>query len=233
MNVSRKGLFAKRGRRAAVLGAVGLGACALLAACSPVQAGAAAIVGNQRITVASVDTQVSDLQASLKQYNGTLQQINTELQQQQEQLPVFGEPLSQLVLNWQINFALINQMAAADGISVTPAQGEAALASQAKSNSVTPDVYLTAIGIPLQMSQQAGVYLAQESALAKKYGSNTSAATKAQCTAAKTLNIQVSPQFGRFDYSPSTMGLVAGNDTLSRPAGTPSPANTEGLTPAC
>jgi SurA-like N-terminal domain len=230
--VSRKGLFAKRGRRAAVLAAAGLGACALLAACSPVQAGAAAIVGDQRITVSTVDTQVSDLQASLKQYNGTLQQINAELQQQQEQLPVFAEPLSRLVLNWQINFALINQMAAADGISVTPAQGEAALASQAKTNSVTQDVYLTAIGIPLQMSQQAGIYLAEESALSKKYGSDTSAVTKAQCTAAETLNIQVSPQYGRFDYSPSTMGLVAANDTLSRPAGTPSPANTEGLTPA-
>jgi hypothetical protein len=228
--VSRKGLFAKRGRRAAVL-AAGLGAGAVLAACSPVQAGAAAIVGNQRITVASVDTQVSDLQASLKHYNGILQQINAGLQQQQ--LPVFGEPLSRLVLNWQINFALINQMAAADGISVTPAQGAAALASQAKSNGVTQNVYLTAIGIPLPMSQQAGTFLAEESALSKKYGSNTSAIAKAQCTAAKTLNIQVSPQFGRFDYSPSTMGLVAGNDTLSRPAGIPSPANTQGLVPAC
>jgi peptidoglycan hydrolase-like protein with peptidoglycan-binding domain len=225
-------VFGKKARRAAVLGAAGLGACAVLAACSPVQMGSAAIVGNQRITVSTVDTQVSDLQASLKQYNGTLQQINAELQQQQEQLPVFGEPLSRLVLNWQIDFALINQMAAADGISVTQAQGAAALASQAKSNSVSQNVYLTAVGIPLQMRQQAGVFLAQESALSKKYGSDSAAATKAQCTAAKALNIQISPQYGRFDYSSSTMSLVAGNDTLSHPAGTPSPANTEGLTPA-
>ena len=226
-------LFGKKRRRAAVLGAAGLGACAVLAACSPVQMGSAAIVGNQRITVSSVDTQVSDLQASLKQYNGTLQQINAQLQQQQAQLPVFGEPLPRLVLNWQIGFALINQMAAADGISVTQAQGDAALAGQAKTNGVSPDVYLTAIGIPLQMSRQAGVYLAQESALSKKYGSDRAAITKAQCTAAKSLSIQVSPQYGRFDYSASTMSLVAGNDTLSRPAGTPSPANTAGLAPAC
>ncbi|MGH3207979.1 MAG: hypothetical protein ACRDNO_09470 [Trebonia sp.] len=215
------------------LGVAGLGACAVLAACSPVQAGSAAIVGNQRITVASVDTQVSSLQGSLKHYNSSLQQINAQLQQQQEELPVFVTPLSRLVLNWQISFAIINQMAATDGISVTPAQGTAALASQAKQNGVSQNVYLTAIGIPLQMSEQAGIYLAQETALSSKYGNNADAGTKAQCTAAKTLNIQVSPQFGRFDYSSSTMGLVAGNDTLSRPAGTPSPANTTGLTPAC
>jgi hypothetical protein len=214
------------------LGVAGLGACAVLAACSPVQVGSAAIVGNQRITVSSVDTQVSNLQGSVKQYNGTLQQINTQLAQQQEELPVFATPLSRLVLNWQISFAIINRMAETDGISVTPAQGAAALASEAKQNSVSTNVYLTAIGIPLQMSQQAGIYLAQEMALSTKYGSNTDAVTKAQCTAAQTLNIQVSPQFGRFDYSSSTMGLVAGNDTLSRPAGTPSPANTEGLTSA-
>jgi peptidyl-prolyl cis-trans isomerase SurA len=213
------------------LGVAGLGACAVLAACSPVQAGSAAIVGDQRITVASVDTQVSDLQGSIKQYNGTLQQINAALQQQQQELPVFATPLSRVVLNWQINFAVSNQMAATDGISVTPAQGQAALDNQAKKNSVSQDVFLTAIGIPLQMSEQAGIYLAQQTALSAKYGSNAAAGNKAECTAAKTLNIQVSPQFGRFDYS--TMGLVAGNDTLSRPAGTPSPANTEGLVPAC
>ena len=217
----------------AVLGAAGLGACAVLAACSPVQLGAAAIVGNQRITVSTVDTQVSNLQASVDQYNSTLQQINAELQQQEEELPVYATPLSRLVLNWQISFAIIDQMAATDGISVTQAQGQAALSSAAKENSVSTNVYLTAIGIPLQLSQQAGQYLAEETALEAKYGSNNTAAlTKAQCTAAKTLNIQVSPQYGRFDYASSTMGLVAANDTLSRPAGTPSPANTEGLTPA-
>jgi hypothetical protein len=217
----------------AVLGAAGLGACAVLAACSPVQVGAAAIVGNQRITISTVDTQVSNLQAGVNQYNSTLQEINAELEQQEEELPVYATPLSRLVLNWQISFAILDQMAAADNISVTQAQGETALSDAAKANSVSTNVYLTAIGIPLQLSQQAGRYLAQETALEAKYGSsNTTALTKAQCTAAKTLNIQVSPQYGRFDYASSTMGLVAGNDTLSRPAGTPSPANTEGLTPA-
>jgi hypothetical protein len=216
----------------AVLGAVGLGACAVLAACSPVQMGAAAIVGNQRITVSSLDAQVSDLQASTEHYNTTLQEINAELEQNQEQLPIETVPLSRLVLNWQINFAVLDQMAAADGISVTQAQGQTALSKAAQSAGVPENLYLTAIGIPLQMSEQAGRYLYEQSALGAKYSSSSAALTKAQCTAVKTLNIQISPQYGRYDYAPSALSIVAGNDTLSRPAGTPSPANTEGLTPA-
>src|ERR1700722_14483171 len=103
MNVSRKGLFAKRGRRAAVLGAVGLGACALLAACSPVKAGAAAIVGNQRITVTSLDSQVSNLQTAAKSAKSTSLTVAEQLQ---------------AVLTWLVRFAIMNQLAAANDISV-------------------------------------------------------------------------------------------------------------------
>jgi len=41
----------------------------------------------------------------------------------------------------------------------------------------------------------------------------------------------VNPQFGRLDYSQYT--VVANPNTLSQPAGKPSPASTAGLTPAC
>ena len=60
-------MFGRR-TRVAALGAAGLGACAVLAACSPVQVGAAAVVGSQRITVSSLDTQVSNLQTAAKPY---------------------------------------------------------------------------------------------------------------------------------------------------------------------
>ena len=59
----------------------------------------------------------------------------------------------------------------------------------------------------------------------------TAALTKAQCEAAKSLSIQVNPQFGRLDYTQYT--VVPAPDTLSRPAGVPSPASTTGLAPAC
>ena len=55
---------------------------------------------------------------------------------------------------------------------------------------------------------------------------------KSQCTAAEPLNIRVSPQFGRLDYGSASFGVVAAGNTLSAPAGKPSPASTEGLTAA-
>jgi len=65
---------------------------------------------------------------------------------------------------------------------------------------------------------------AEENAVTAKFN-------KAECQAAKGLNIQVSPQFGRLDYTQYT--VVPAANTLSAPQGKPSPASTTGLTPAC
>ena len=226
--------FGKKGRRAAVLGAAGLGACAVLAACSPVQMGSAAIVGNQRITVSALDTQVSNWHTAAKPYGSSIQLTSANAPGQ--------------VLSWLIRFAVMDQVAAANGISVSQAQADAGLSSL---NSVAPQYgfrtgseLLVASGVPPQLFQQVGRWNAEVTAYELKVNGGKQPATQAEqaaisnkvsaaeCTAAKSLNIQVSPQFGRFDYSPSQFGVVAGADTLSRPAGAPSPANTEGLTPA-
>ena len=108
------GLCPSRGSVARLaLGAAGLGACVLIAACSPVKAGAAAIVGNQRITVSTVDTQVSDLQAAGKSVSGF-------------NLSTADQPAA--VLTWLVRFAIMDQVAADNGISVTQAQVQAGLA---------------------------------------------------------------------------------------------------------
>jgi SurA N-terminal domain len=217
----------------AALGAAGLGACAVLAACSPVQLGAAAIVGNQRITVSSLDTQVSNLQAVFKP-NGSTSQLTTA------NMPA-------AVLSWLIRFEVWDQVAAANGISVTDAQSQAALSSltsvaQQNGYSSTSQLLIDN-GVPPQLFPQVGRWDAQETAYELKANGgkqptttteqNTvgAAVTKAQCTAAKSLTIKVSPQFGRLDYT--AFSVVPAADTLSRPAGTPSAASTEGLTPAC
>lgn len=230
--MSRKGLFATRGRRVAVF-AAGLGACALLAACSPVQAGSAAIVGDQRITVSALDTQVSNLQQALKPYGSTL--------------PITTARMPSEVLSWMIRFEVADEVAAAHGINVSDSQAQAGF------NSLTPvatqngfkstSELLIANGVPPQMFQQVGRWEAQQDAFARAQNGGkeptttaeqnafTTAYTKAQCEAAKSLNIKVSPQFGRLDYT--QLAVVAAPDTLSRPAGTPSPASTVGLVPAC
>jgi hypothetical protein len=229
-------VFARRTRLAA-LGAVSLGACAVLAACSPVKTGAAAVVGDQRISVASLDAQVANLQTAAKPF-GSQVQLTTA------QMPG-------AVLSWLIRFEVEDEVAASNGISVSAAQvqqGVASIRSQAQQaaaqNGISnPQVVLLTAGISPQMLPMIGRFQAQQIAYAEKVNGGrlpttsaendtvNAALTKAQCTAAKSLNIQVSPQFGRLDYSQFT--IVPAADTLSRPAGTPSPAPTTGLVPAC
>ncbi len=223
--------------RLAVLGAAGLGACAVLAACSPVKMGAAAVVGDQRITVSALDTQVSNLQAAAKPYGSEIQ------------LPAADMPNA--VLSWLIRFQIQDEATASAGITLTPAQvaaGVASIHAQAASAASqegvsSPQVVLVNAGISPQMLPLLGRYQAQELAYAEKVNGGklpatqaesntvTAALTKAQCTAAKSLDIQVNPQFGRLDYSQYT--VVATPNTLSQPAGKPSPASTTGLAPAC
>jgi hypothetical protein len=217
----------------AALGAVGLGACVVLAACSPVQMGAAAVVGDQRITVSSLDTQVSNLQTAVKPYGSTVQLTTAEM------------PAA--VLSWLIRFAVMDEVAAANGISVTEAQSQAGLASLSsvatQNGFSSTSELLVANGVPPQLFSEVGRWDAQQTAYGLKMNGGkepsstaeqnafNTAITKAQCTAAKSLSIKVSPQFGRLDYT--EFSVVPAADTLSRPAGTPTPASTEGLTPAC
>lgn len=217
----------------AALGAAGLGACAVLAACSTAQIGAAAIVGNQRITVSSLDTQVSNLTTAATPYKRSMQLTSANY--------------PSAVLSWLIRFDVMDQVASANGISVTDAQsaaGLSALSATAQQNGFSStSQLLIENGVPPQLFPQVGRWSAQQTAYALKANGGkepTSTAeqnafnaslTKSQCTAAKTLDIKVSPQFGRLDYT--QLSVVPAADTLSKPAGTPSPASTEGLTPAC
>jgi hypothetical protein len=218
----------------AALGAVGLGACAVLAACSPVQVGAAAIVGNQRITLSTLDSQVSNLQAAAKPYGSAVS----------SNLPTADE--SAAVLSWLIRFDVMSQVAAADGISVTQAQAQQAFASigsLAEQDGVSTSELLIGNGIPTQLFNQFSVWYAQQTAFGLKenggkeptttaaQNATTAAIDKAECTASKSLNIQVSPQFGRLDYT--NFAVVPVPDTLSRPAGPATAASTAGLAPAC
>ncbi len=207
--------------------------CAVLAACSPVQAGAAAVVGDQRITVSSLDTQVSNLQAAAKPYGTTL--------------PITAAQMPAAVLSWLIRFQVMDEVAAANGINVTDSQAQAgynSLSAVASQNGFTSTAeLLIANGVPPQMFGQVGRWEAQRDAFARKHNGGkeltttaeqnafNTAINKAQCEAGKSLNIKVSPQFGRVDYT--QFSVVAAPDTLSRPAGTPSAASTEGLVPAC
>jgi hypothetical protein len=231
----------RKGRVAGVGGVAALGACLLLSACGSVQLGSAAIVGNQRITQATLDSQVSNFEAAAANYPGQVQVTSAET------------PAA--VLTWLIRFSIENRMASEAGVSVSETEIQAGVESvsqqiaeeqeeEGQSASLTPG--LLNVGISPQMLSDLGKYQAQLDAFAAKANGGklpsttaqnnavTTAVTKAQCTAAKSLNIQVNPQYGRFEYG-TTYAVESGStaNALSAPAGKPTKPSTSGLTPAC
>jgi hypothetical protein len=226
-------------RRFLVASAAVLGVGLVVAGCSPVEMGAAAIVGNQRITIATLDTEVTNLSQTAKLYPGTVQLSATQETQE--------------TLSWLVRFRINEELASSDGITVSTAQAQTALAeiyaeskSEAESDgltNVTLPLILAANGIPPNLSAELGRYQAIETQFVErtnggKIPTATSAQTaatakldRAQCVVAKSLKIEINPQFGRLNYS--QYQVVSAPSTVSRPAGKATAASTSGLTPAC
>jgi peptidyl-prolyl cis-trans isomerase SurA len=216
-----------------------LGAGLVLAGCSPVKLGAAAVVGNQRITVATLDNEVTNLSRYVKLYPGTVQL--TPAQQTQQ------------TLTWLVRFKINEALAQQAGITVSTAQAQSALNeiyASAKANAqaqgitkVTLNLILTANGIPPNLATEVGRYQAidDQFAIAANGGQTpstqaaqtavTTKLDKARCVAAKQLKIQVNPQYGRLDYS--QYSIVASTPTVTRSAGPAPTALPSGLAPAC
>ena len=214
-------------RRLIKVSAVALGAGLVVTACSPVKLGSAAIVGNERITIATLDTEVANLSRTVKLYPGTVQ-----LSQEQQ---------TQQTLTWLIRFKINDELARRAGITVSTAEAQKALAeiySAAKASAqaqgipnVTLGLILVANGIPPNLADEVGRYQAindkfaqqvnggQEPTSAAAQSATTAKLNKASCLAAKALKVQVNPQFGQMDYNKVAVVPVPG--TVARPAGRP------------
>ena len=221
------------------MSAVVLGAGLVVTACSPVQAGSAAIVGNDRITIATLDTEVNNLSQAVERYKSTVQ-----LSQAQQ---------TQQTLSWLVRFKVNEELARQAGITVTTAQADKALAqiyaaakSQAEAQGITNpslNLIMAANGIPPNLAPELGRYQAINDEFVKQANGGTEPATTAeqaattaklqhaQCVAAKNLNIQINPQFGRMDYT--QYQVVSASSTAPRTPGPTSTASASGLTPAC
>jgi hypothetical protein len=217
---------------AAVMLAVGIAA----AACGSVKLGAAAITSSQRISTTTLSNQVADLNTAYQAHKSEIQ-----LQYPVSQMP-------QQVLSWLVRFQVRDAMAAQHGITVTPTQAEQALVSiaasvrQSGSNATLPEVAV-ANGLPPDLLDELGRYQSIETQLLNrldggKLPSSTSGQqalenqfNKSQCQAAKSLNIQVNPQFGALDYS--TFSVVLTPSGLSKASASPSPSSKPVLTPPC
>jgi hypothetical protein len=224
-------------RRTSVQGAVALVAAGLaVSACGTTQLGAAAITGGSRISSSTLTNQVSNLGAAYQadQAKGIKPQRPTGQEAQQ-------------VLTWLILFRIYDKVAAQQGIFVTPAQAQhqlAVLTTQANQNKVTLEQYVSAGGaVPPDLELQLGQYFAILSTLESRLNGGTAPTTTAeqtkvagqvahaQCVAAKSLAVQVNPQFGVFDYR--TYSVVLGTPKLAaNPTPSPSASQPE-LKPPC
>ena len=223
------------------MSAVVLGAGLVVTACSssPVKFGSAAIVGDQRITLATLDTEVNNLSQAVERYKSTVQ-----LSQEQQ---------TQQTLTWLVRFKVNEELARRAGITVSTAQAQQSLATiyaAAKSNAESQgipnpslDLILAANGIPPNLAEEVGRYQAIDDQFAKQANggqeptstsaqtATTTKLTKARCEAAKSLNIQINPQFGQLNYD--QLAIVAAPGTVFRPGGPAKAESQSGLTPAC
>jgi outer membrane murein-binding lipoprotein Lpp len=227
-------------RRLVQVSAVAVGAGLLLAGCgSPVKFGSAAVMSTQRITIATLNTEVTNLNETVKQYPGVI-----SLNQKQQ---------TQETLGWLVKFQITDELAQQAGITVSAAQSQQALdeiystakseAQQAGVQNVTLPLILAANGIPPNQSAELGRYQAIQTQFAQQANGGTlpsttaqqTAATnklnQAQCQAAKSLKIEINPQYGRLDYS--SYEIVAAPATVFRTSGPVKASSTAGAAPAC
>jgi len=228
-------------RRLVKASAILIGAGLVLAGCGSVKMGSAAIVGDERITIATLDTEVNNLSQAAKQYQGTVQ-LSAAQQTQQ-------------TLTWLVRFQIAEELARQHGITVSTAESQAALDriyAEAKASAEAQGIsnpslglILVANGIPPNLSAEVGRYQAITDEFMKQANGGTAPSTtaeqtlttakfeQAQCEAAKSLNIMINPQFGQMDYS--QYQVISAPSAVSRSAGpTPSPsASPPELTPAC
>lgn len=225
-------------RTALSVTAAAIAAMCGVAACGPVQMGAAAVVGSQRISAATLTAEVSNLEGTLHDSKGKVQPQFPQAQAPQE------------VLGWLLRFQVRERMAARDHVSVTTGDSQRALAaiasqaSQSGSAKVPLAVLAAANGLPPNQLTELGRYQAIQDVIISQLDGGTlpsaSAAVQAlsakfsheQCVAAKSLNIQVNPQFGQMDYG--TLSVIPATSPLSAPTvPAPAPSTKPRLTPPC
>jgi hypothetical protein len=206
-----------------------------LSGCGPVRLGAAAITGGQRITEASLSDQVTNLEQA---YQGGKSGI-------QLQFPLSKAP--QEVLGWLLRFRIRDELAARNHVVVTPGQSQRALTALARQTGRSGRAFVqlaVANGLAPDMLPDLGRYEAIQNALFTRLNGGTLPRTQArfqalsaqfthrECVAAKSLSIQVNPQFGQLDYA--SVSVIAAPSRLSAPpVPAPSPTAPPRLTPPC
>jgi hypothetical protein len=203
-----------------------------LAACGPVKPGAAAIIGHDRITVATVDTAVGRWGRELPKYPEA-QQIVAQAQGQPtgEQIPFDPSSPQRSALYQLIEIRAWDELAREQHVSLAPGAVDAFIA--AKGGRAGLDAYVLAQGLPTSYDESFARSLLIQQTMLQRYGINPGQPADPQrqqqvlqrllgdYTGAKRhLGITVNPRFGTFDAKRMSLGPVCFR--LSTPdSGTP------------
>ncbi len=212
-----------------------LAALVSLTACGPVQMGAAAILGTQRVSTSTLSNDVAAL--------NDVYQAHPSLQREVQYKPA---DMPRLVLMWLVRFRVIDAIAQDEGVQVTPAEAQqgvaraAAAIEQQTGSAVTPAQFAVFNALPPSLTSQYGRYEAAIEKLAVVYTGAKSASSltpaqqqqfAARITAAvaattKRLGIKINPQFGQLDAAQLT--IDAPTSSLSRTAALGAPQQSGG-----
>jgi hypothetical protein len=215
-------------------------ACAVaaaLAACGPVKTGAAAIVGNERISDAKLDSAVTEWTKELPHYPEAQQLVQQaqsqqpgQQQEQQSVQPYDPSSPQRSALYLLIQMRTWDELAREQGVTTTPGQVDALVASRGGQSIL--DTSVVAQGLPTSYTDEFAKMVMIQQVIAQHYGVNPQGATNAQEQAAgqrllndimaagHKLKITVNPRYGSYDVKSLGLGLVCPH--LSTPdSGTP------------
>jgi hypothetical protein len=210
-------------------------AAVAVSACGPLRLGAAAIAGSDRISQATVGTQVTSL--------------NTGYQAARAKVRLGYRPsaMPRLALSWLLRFRIRDRLAAQHGITVSAGERQRALAqvtASVRQGGATLRTAAVVAGLPPDLLPALGRFVAIQVKLDNRLDGGTAPTSQAasaalsrqvahlECLAAKSLDIQVNPQYGALDYS--QLAVVPAATSLSAPPSGPvRPAASARLRPPC
>ncbi|REE96149.1 hypothetical protein [Thermomonospora umbrina] len=222
--------------RTAVKTALAAGAAALaLTACQPMKMGAAVIIGDERITTASLDRDVRDWSEQFRASPEANMKRTGSNAPQQQRLPMDAVSDSEMrdALTRIVRIRVSDQVAREEKINVVPSQIDqliAGLGGPREAESTT-----LALGLPTRYTRDVYRDLLIQQTLLRRHGHDgvpgSPAANQAQLRAvavytdaARRLSVKINPRYGSFDarqlmVGPAEYRLSRGETGTGRPPG--------------
>ncbi|MCU1616363.1 MAG: hypothetical protein JWO98_3903 [Frankiales bacterium] len=207
--------------RAVVIGAAAVLAAGALSACQPVKMGAAATIGDQRITTAELDAVVVDWRSQFTR-NPDAGQLQQQLQQQGHQVPFDPASPVRSALYQLVEIKVWDQVARQKGIAVSKGQVDEIISRNGGDRAVQAN--LLASDLPARYSRefvrsgmiiravaaQAGAVVTGQGPVDQQKQQDAMRQVQAAYAAAATsLRVKINPRYGSFDPAQGGMGAVA------------------------